>query len=403
MVDRVASPTTRSTGPPSAASDEEEGAIPTEAQAETPAPLVIQTPIDIRHVTLTLGGIVAVIWLLKNAQDVLIPLVVSGLLFYALDPFVDRLQRWRVPRVIGATVMLLTVVAAVGGTLYQLTDELVAVVEQVPEGVRKLRDEMRQTPGQPGAIEKVQEAADSIDRSTAAAAAEVPTPRGVVRVQVEEPTLRVADYVWAGWMTLPAFISSSVMIFFLTLFLLVADDLFKRKLVRNVGEEFSHKRLTVQVLEEIGSQMERFLLVQIFASIVVAVVTGFALWWLGLNQPAVWGLVAGLFNSIPYFGPVIVTMGLAVIGYIQFEAIGPTTAVALTALAITTLEGWVLTPMLLGRVAEMNRIAIFAGLLFWTWMWGIWGMLLAVPIMMAIKVVCDHVEPFKRVGDFLRE
>ena len=360
-------------------------------------------PVDIRHVTLTLVGIVAVIWLLKNTQAVLIPFVVSGLLFYALDPFVDRLQRWRVPRVIGATVMLLGLVAAIGGTLYQLTDELVTVVAQLPIGMRKLRDELGETRGETGAIEKVQKAADSIDRGTAAAAAPTPAPQGVVRVQVEEPIMRAADYVWAGWMSLPAFVSVLVMIFFLTLFLLVADDLFKRKLVKNVGDGFSQKRITVQILDAIGSHIERFLLVQIFTSVLVGIVTGLALWWLGLNQSAVWGLVAGIFNSIPYFGPVIVTILLTAVSYIQFEAIGPTTSVALTALAITTLEGWVLTPLLLGKVAEMNPIAIFAGLLFWTWMWGIWGMLLAVPIMMAIKAVCDHVEPFKRVGDFLGE
>jgi predicted PurR-regulated permease PerM len=201
----------------------------------------------------------------------------------------------------------------------------------------------------------------------------------------------------------PALASVAVMIFFLTLFLLIADDLFKRKLVKNIGSGLADKRITVQVLDAIGAQMERFLLVQIFTSVIVAVVTGVALWWLGLNQPAVWGLLAGLFNSIPYFGPVIVSAGLAVVGYVQFAAIGPTASVALTALAITTLEGWVLTPVLLGRVAEMNRIAIFAGLLFWTWLWGVWGMLLAVPIMMAVKVVCDHIEPLQQIGDFLGE
>jgi len=398
-----ATPTFPTSLPPSGASVQDDGVTQTAPEIRTPPGSPNSMSVDIRHVSLTLVGIVAVIWLLKNTQDVLIPFVVSGLLFYALDPIVDRLERWRIPRVIGATVILLGVVGAIGGTLYQLTDELVAVVEQLPTGVRKLRDELGQARGKPGAIEKLQEAADSIDRGTVAAALPTPTPQGVVRVQVEEPIMRTADYVWAGWLSLPAFVSVIVMIFFLTLFLLVADDLFKRKLVRNVGDGLSQKRITVQVLDAIGSQMERFLLVQIFTSIVVAVLTGCALWWLGLNQPALWGLVAGLFNSIPYFGPVIVTIVLSVVSYIQFEAIGPTTYIALSALAITTLEGWVLTPMLLGKVAEMNHIAIFAGLLFWSWMWGVWGMLLAVPIMMAIKVVCDHVEPFKRVGDFLSE
>ena len=234
-----ATPTFPTSLPPSGASVQDDGVTQTAPEIRTPPGSPNPMSVDIRHVSLTLVGIVAVIWLLKNTQDVLIPFVVSGLLFYALDPIVDRLERWRIPRVIGATVFLLGVVGAIGGTLYQLTDELVAVVEQLPTGVRKLRDELGQARGKPGAIEKLQEAADSIDRGTAAAAAPTPTPQGVVRVQVEEPIMRTADYVWAGWLSLPAFVSVIVMIFFLTLFLLVADDLFKRKLVRNVGDGLS--------------------------------------------------------------------------------------------------------------------------------------------------------------------
>jgi predicted PurR-regulated permease PerM len=219
-------------------------------------------------------------------------------------------------------------------------------------------------------------------------------------VQVEQPSFRVADYVSWGWQSLPALAGVAVMIFFLTLFLLIADDLFKRKLVKHVGA-FARKRVTVQILDEIGLQMERFILVQIFTSAIVAVITWVVLWWLGLNQAAVWGLMAGLLNSIPYFGPVVVTIAIGVVGYMQFGSIAPTVSVAMAALTITTLEGWVLTPLLLRRMAQMNPIATFAGLLFWTWMWGIWGMLLAVPITMAIKVACDHIEPLRPIGDFL--
>jgi predicted PurR-regulated permease PerM len=367
-----------------------------------PAPLVIQMPVDIRHVALSLGAAVAVIWLLKNAQDVLIPFVVSGVLFYALDPFVDRLQRWRVPRAIGALVMLLAVVGAIGTTGYYLSDQFVSVVEQVPTSVRKLRDELRKPAVDTGALSKMQQAADAIDRTAAENTQPAPAPRGVVRVQVEQPGFRVADYVSSGWQTLPAIAGVTVMIFFLTLFLLIADDLFKRKLVKHVGA-FSRKRVTVQILDEIGQQMERFILVQIFTSAIVAVATFGALWWLGLEHAAVWGLVAGLLNSIPYFGPVVVSIAIAIVGYMQFGQLSPTLSVAGAALAVTTLEGWVLTPLLLGRMAQMNPIATFAALLFWTWLWGAWGMLLAVPITMAIKVVCDHIEPFRPIGDFLGE
>jgi predicted PurR-regulated permease PerM len=394
--------------------DSEDAAVPDGAVApeseENGAPhpidsaLVIQMPVDVRHVTFTLGAIVAAIWLLRNTQEVLIPFVVSGLLFYALDPLVDRLQRWRVPRSIGATVVLVSVIGASGAVVYALSDQMIEVVEQVPQSARLLRDQLRKpaAAGEQGAIEKVQQAADAIDRTAAESAAPSPAPRGVQRVQIEQPPFRASDYVWSAGLTLPAAIGFGVMIFFLTLFLLIADDLFKRKLVRHVGA-FARKKITVQILDEIGHQIERFLLVQILTSTIVAVVTGAVLWWLGLSQPFVWGLLAGLFNSIPYFGPAIVSAGLAVVGYMQFGDLPRAATVATAALVITTLEGWVLTPLLLGRVAQMNRIAIFAALLFWTWVWGVWGMLLAIPLTMAIKVVCDHIEPFRPVGDFLGE
>jgi predicted PurR-regulated permease PerM len=195
----------------------------------------------------------------------------------------------------------------------------------------------------------------------------------------------------------------AVMVAFLTYFLLVADDLFKRKLVKHIGPTLARKRLTVQILDEISKQIERFLLVQILTSAIVGFVTAAALWALGLEQYLVWGLAAGILNTIPYFGPIIVTAGLAVVGYLQFGTIEKASLVASVALVITSLEGWLLTPLLLGRVGRLNHIAIFASLLFWSWLWGVWGMLLAVPMLMASKAVCDHIEELQPLADFLGE
>jgi predicted PurR-regulated permease PerM len=125
--------------------------------------------------------------------------------------------------------------------------------------------------------------------------------------------------------------------------------------------------------------------------------------WVGLENSAVWGLSAGLLNSVPYFGPLIVTAGLTAIAYVQFGTIGMAVMVAAIALVITTLEGWVLTPLLMSRVSQINTVSIFAALLFWSWMWGVWGLLLAVPITMAIKAVCDRVDGLQPVGTFLGE
>jgi len=204
-------------------------------------------------------------------------------------------------------------------------------------------------------------------------------------------------------MGLAGLASRLAMVCFLAYFLLLADDLFKRKLVKHASSTLAGKKITVSVLEAIGGQIERFMLVQIFTSCIVGVATGVALWWLGLENPGVWGLAAGIFNSIPYFGPLIVTAGLAVVALLQFGAFGMTALIAGVALLITSLEGWVLTPALVGRTAQMNRVAVFAGLLFWSWMWGVWGTLLAVPMMMVLKAICDHVEDCQPVADFLSE
>jgi predicted PurR-regulated permease PerM len=194
--------------------------------------------------------------------------------------------------------------------------------------------------------------------------------------------------------------SKLVMVLFLTYFMLLSGQVFKRKIVEIVGT-LSQKKVTISVLENIARQIKRFLAFQLLASGLVAVVTWAALRAMGLQQAALWGLLAGIFNSIPYYGPLLVTAGLSVVGFLQFGTLGMTAAVAGVSLLITTAEGSLLTPMLMGRASSMNQVAVFAGLLFWSWVWGIWGMLLAVPLMMVIKVVCDHVEALQPVGYLL--
>ncbi len=219
----------------------------------------------------------------------------------------------------------------------------------------------------------MQQAADALQGDEKPAA-----PQGVTRVQVEEKGFQASTLVWSTSIGLASAANQLVMVLFLTFFMLLSDDLFKRKLVEIVGT-----------------------LSQILTSGIVAVVTAATLWAMGLRQAALWGLAAGIFNSIPYYGPLLVTGALTVVGFLQFGTIGMTVAVASAALFITTLEGMLLTPTLVGRASSMNQIAVFAGLLFWSWAWGIWGMLLAVPMMMVVKVICDHVEPLQPVGHLL--
>lgn len=293
--------------------------------------------------------------------------------------------------------MLLIVVAGCGALAYSLQGQALTVIDQLPAGARKLAGSLRKAPdAEPGAVEKVQQAADALQGTQKPAR---PAP-GVMRVQIEEKAFEASTFVWSSSVSLLAATNQLVMVLFLTFFMLLSDQLFKRKLVEIVGT-LSQKKLTVKVLEDIAGQIERFMVIQILTSGAVALVTWGALWALGLRQAALWGLLAGVLNSIPYYGALLVTAGLSIVGFLQFGTIGMTAVVAGVALLITTVEGSFLTPTLVGRASSMNHIAIFAGLLFWSWVWGIWGMLLAVPMMMVIKVVCDHVDALQPVGHLL--
>lgn len=357
---------------------------------------------DHLHVAVWILVACVLVLFLRVGAEAVVPFVLSVLLFYALDPAVDALQRWRVPRAIGAALMLGVVLTGVAAVTFTLRDDVAKVIAELPDGLRRVGAAL-QTRGERSTLDSMRAATAAIDKTAADAAGASTAAKGVVRVQVEEPVFRTSDVLWSGSMGLAGLASRLTMVGFLAYFLLVAGDLFKRKLVRHASSTLAGKKITVNVLEAIGGQIERFILVQIVTSCLVGVTTGLALWGLGLENAAVWGLAAGIFNSIPYFGPFIVTSGLAVIAFLQFGTFGTTALVAGVALLITSLEGWAITPALMGRAAQMNRVAVFAGLLFWSWMWGIWGTLLAVPMMMVVKVICDHVEDFQPVADFLSE
>ena len=356
--------------------------------------------VDARGIALTVLAVAAAILLAQFMKDVLIPFVLAGLVFYALDPLVDWLQRWRVPRAIGAALAIALVVGATVSVAFSLRDDALGVIEDLPEAARKIRASWAaDTNSEPSALEKVQDAAREIEETAAAASADPAAPQGVERVQVQEPTFSALDYVWWSSMGALVLLGQAALVLFLAYFLLVYDDLFKRKLVENVGPRLAQKKLTVQILNDIAWQIERFLLVQIFTSVLVGVATGATLWWIGLAHYWVWGVAAGVFNVVPYFGPLVVAAGLGIVGYLQFGTIPAALGVAGLAMFITTIEGYWLTPALMRRVAQMNSIAIFAGILFWSWLWGVPGMLLAIPMMVVIKAVCDRIEDLQPIGN----
>ena len=384
-------------------------ALPATSVNEPPPEAVEATPprttVEAHNVALTVLAVLAVVFVLHWAQAVFIPLVVGIMINYALSPLVTAMQKWHIPRAIGAAVLLLGIVGGVGFMAYSLSDEASNMIETLPEAAKKFRHTLNKEWGSSeGTIEKVQKAAIQLERAASETGAKQPVvPRGVTRVQIEKTTLNVNDYLWNGTISLLSVIGLAVMVLFLAYFLMVAGDSFRRKLVKVTGSTLSRKKVTVQMLNDITQKIQRYMLVQLFTSTLVGVATWIAFLWIGVDHAAVWGIAAGLFNTIPYLGAVIITLGTALVGFLQFEILSMALLVGGISLVITSLEGYLLTPWLTSRASQMSAVAVFVGVLFWGWLWGAWGLLLGIPILMAIKTVCDQVEDFKPVGELLGE
>jgi len=357
--------------------------------------------VNVRSVMLSVIAVTATMYVLQWASEVFIPIVLSVLISYALEPIVGWLMRLRLPRMLASALVVASLAGAFAYTGYALSDDAAAIVASLPDAATKLRQTMRH--GQPSALENVKRAAQELQRTADEAAGKNPAPSGVQRVQIEQPAIDVNQYLSWGSASIIAFAGQAVLVVFFVFFLLASGDLFKRKLVKLVGPSLEKKKITVQILNEIDVQIERFLFVRVVTSVVVGVATWLAFRYIGVQNAGVWGMAAGVFNSIPYFGPVIVAAGTAVVGFLQFGTLGMAAYVSGVSLVITSIEGWLLTPWLTSKTAKTNEVAIFVGLIFWSFVWGIWGTLLAVPMLVAVKACCDRIEDLKPIGEILGE
>lgn len=384
-------------------SHEEENNHNGEPEVPEPPPLQLPLQIDAHRLSPVLLTVLAVIFMLRWAMALFIPLMLGLLISYALAPLVNRMHSWRIPRAIGAAVLLLGILGGTGALAYSLRDDAGKVIETLPEAVHKFRlERLKQKGTSKGAMEHMQKAATMLEQTAGETGAPAPAAqRGVTRVQIEKPQLNVKDYFWMGTKGAVVLGGQLTLVFFLAYFMLASGDSFRRKLVKIAGPSLARKKITLRVLDRIAGQIQRYLLVQIFTGILVGLATWLAFLWIGLQHAAVWGIAAGIFKMLPYLGPVIIAGGTALVAFLQFGTIDMALLVSGTSLAITSFEGYLLTPWLSGRASRMSPVVIFVCVLFWGWLWGVWGLLLGLPITMIFKTICDHVEDFKPIGELL--
>ncbi|MDB5931078.1 MAG: hypothetical protein JWR60_2785 [Polaromonas sp.] len=377
-------------------------AMDSDLEEAGPERLLLHMPVDIRSVSLVVLAILASLFMLHWAKDVFIPVMLSVLFSYALSPMVNWLELRHVPRWLSSAVLLLAMVFAIASAAYVLRLQAAQLLVELPAAVKKFGQAIKTQNGKSeSALETIQKAAAQIEQVARDSGAASTTNRGATRVVVEAAHFNITDYLWTGTLGLLALIGQMTVVIFLTYFLMLSGDTFRRKLLKLAGSSLSKKKVTLHALHEIAGQIQRYLQVQLLTSALVGVLTGLALLFLGLDNAMVWGVVAGVLNLVPYLGSLITAAASALVGFMQFGSINMAMAVGGASLVIHTFVGNLLTPWLTSRASRLSPVAVFMGLLAWGWLWGVWGLLLGVPILMIVKSICDRVEDLKPIGEFL--
>ncbi len=388
--------------PDAAPSLDDAGTAPGHVDASEPPRVLLHMPVDVRSVSLALLATLASVVVLHWASAVFIP-VMAGLLFsYALSPVVDWLAHRRIPRAVSAAVLLLGILGGAGATAYSLSDDAGKLVDLLPAAAEKLRSTVQEGRGSSGhTLASVQKAALQLEQAAEETSQAAPVGRGVQRVHIEKIKFDIKDHLWSGTLGLLAMLGQVGVMALITFFLMASGDSFRRKMVRLAGPTLSRKKITLQALNQIHDQIQRYMLVQLSTSVLVGLATWLVFLSIGLEHAAVWGVAAGVLDLVPYVGSVLIASGTALLGFLQFGTLQMALLVAGSSLLIHFFEAFLLTPWLTSRANKMNPFAIFVGVLTWGWLWGLWGLLLGVPILVIIKAVCDRVDDLKPVGEFL--
>ena len=371
---------------------------------ESPSASIAVKQIDVRATTLSIFVAAGTVYAVRESGSLLAPLLVSVLLAYALEPFVRLLNRCRLPRAV-AVIAVYALLVAGGMVLARVAQrQIVTFVDALPAAVRDFQRStqrhVRETgqAARPGAIQDLQDAAAEIN-ATIDASGSQPAP-SVTRVTRVDAPFNLRTYLADASIAIGTTTMRLGAIGLLTFFLLLGGESLKRKLIA-IGGPRAQKKVTHDVIKAIDRQIERYLVARMLISAMVAGATWLGLWWLGVREPLALGVTAGVLNVMPFVGPTAAVALVALVAFQQFQTIAMTAAAAAIAGAVAALEGNLISPLLTSRAGELNTVAVFVSVLFWGWMWDVWGLLLAIPIMVAIKAAADHIEPLRSLGELL--
>ena len=359
--------------------------------------------INMRSMSLITLTSIATLYFIDWAQAVLLPLVVAVLISYALEPLVATINRLKVPRPLAAAVVLILLIGIIAGASIPLKQEAMAMLDKIPVAIEQFQQNEASRPKDgESMMEKAQSAAKKIEATASPDQGNEDASRsGATPVRVVDEPLEIKDYVLQGSPAALVLISQCFSALLLVYFMLAIGSLYRRKIVKISGPSFARMRKAARIMNEFHRSVRQFLFVMFVGAVFVGVLTWLAFLALGVEQAGFWGVLAGVASAVPYLGPFLVLMGTGVAAFIQFGELEMSIIVAGTSLAITSVQGYLLTPWLTSHISSLNAVAIFIGLLFWGWLWGPVGLVVATPILMIVKSLCDHVVNLRPVGELL--
>jgi predicted PurR-regulated permease PerM len=370
-----------------------------------PAQLTDRVPAETRDLALTIMATVAIVFSLQWAEKFFIPLLLGIIIAYTLNPLVVWLERVKIPRIVGTIIVMSAVLCGSAFVAISLRGQVQTILDQLPEAANKLSVSVRNMrDGQPTSMQKVQAAAQEIGKATSQAADDHSTTKQpATHVIIDQPAFKLGDYLIVGSLGVFGFISQVIVVLLLVFFLLLAGDSFKRKLVRLTGPSLSDKKITVHILDAINLSIQRYMFTQLVASVLLTLLTWGAFQWIGLENAGGWAIAAGVLYVSPYLGPALIAIATGMVGFMQFGSFSKALLVSGSSLAIATFVGIFVVTWMTGKMAKLNAVSVFIALLFWGWLWGIWGLLLAIPILGILNAISQHIDELHPVAELMRE
>ena len=360
-------------------------------------------PIPVKNVALVIITTIAVIFALDWAQSFIITMLLGVLLAYALNPLVNKMEHIKINRFIGSTLVVLVLISSIVFGGYALRGQVQSIISILPEAATKLTSGFAVKRGDPLTnIQKIQIAANQVKKATSEAESNLAKPKkSITHVVLDEQKFKIGDFLWRSSLGVFGFIAEAVTMIFLAYFILLSGDSFKRKLVKLTGPTLTNKKITVNILADINQSIQSYMYMLLVTNIIAGILSWVAFRLLGLENAGAWAVAAGFMHIVPYFGPAATVAVTGMAAYMQFDSILMASLVAGASVLIAIIVGVFITTWMTGRIAKMNSAAVFIALIFFSWLWGLWGMLLGIPVIFIIKVVCEHIEHLQPIAELL--